>query len=299
MPPFIEVQGLEHAYSLEDGRQVHALRGVNLTIDRGEFVAIIGPNGSGKSTLARHFNGLLLPTAGQVWVDGLLTADPAYLPAIRQRIGMVFQNPDNQLVASTVEEDVAFGPENLALPSDEIRRRVDEALASVGLTDYATHPPHMLSGGQKQKVAIAGALATRPDCIVFDEPNSMLDPPGREQVLNTVRRLNDEGMTIVLITQSMDEAAVARRIVVMNAGVIVLDGSPELVFAPTDQEGGSKGLEGDHPFPEGEISVTRSPLQDIGLDLPFAADIAGRLREQGLPLPAGLLTVSQLVAALC
>ena len=299
MPPFIEVQGLEHAYSLEDGRQVHALRGVNLTIDRGEFVAIIGPNGSGKSTLARHFNGLLLPTAGQVWVDGLLTADPAHLPAIRQRIGMVFQNPDNQLVASTVEEDVAFGPENLALPSDEIRRRVDEALASVGLTDYATHPPHMLSGGQKQKVAIAGALATRPDCIVFDEPNSMLDPPGREQVLNTVRRLNDEGMTIVLITQSMDEAAVARRIVVMNAGVIVLDGSPELVFAPADQEGGSKGLEGDHPFPAGEISMTRSPLQDIGLDRPFAADIAGRLREQGLPLPAGLLTVSQLVAALC
>ncbi len=239
--PFIQVQGLEHAYPLEDGKQVHALRGVDLTIDRGEFVAIIGPNGSGKSTLARHLNGLLLPTAGQVWVDGLLTTDPDHLPAIRQRVGMVFQNPDNQLVASTVEEDVAFGPENLALPSAEIRRRVDEALAIVGLADYATHPPHMLSGGQKQKVAIAGALATRPDCIVFDEPNSMLDPPGRQQVLDTIRRLNDEGMTIVLITQSMDEAAMAKRVVVMNAGGIVLDGPPEVVFA-------AAGLEGDHRF---------------------------------------------------
>jgi energy-coupling factor transport system ATP-binding protein len=277
MPPFIQVQGLVHAYSLEDGKQVHALRGVDLAIARGEFVAIIGPNGSGKSTLARHFNGLLLPTAGQVWVDGLLTADPGHLPAIRQRVGMVFQNPDNQLVASTVEEDVAFGPENLALPPDEIRRRVDEALAIVGLTDYATQPPHMLSGGQKQKVAIAGALATRPDCIVFDEPNSMLDPPGRQQVLDTIRRLNDEGMTIVLITQSMDEAAMARRIVVMNAGSIVLDGPPEVVFAAAGSDG-------------------RSPLLlEMGLDQPFAAEIADRLREQGLPLPAGLLTTERLV----
>ena len=281
--PFFQVQGLEHTYFLEDGKQVHALRGVSLTIDRGEFVAIIGPNGSGKSTLARHLNGLLLPTAGQVWVDGLLTADPSHLPAIRQRVGMVFQNPDNQLVASTVEEDVAFGPENLAVPPDEIRRRVDHAVAIVGLTDYMTHPPHMLSGGQKQKVAIAGALATQPDCIVFDEPNSMLDPPGRQQVLDTIHGLNAEGMTIVLITQSMDEAATAKRVVVMNAGRIVLDGPPEVVFAAPGGEGKHGGL----------------PLLEMGLDRPFAAEIAGRLREEGLPLPAGLLTVEQLVAALC
>ena len=293
MPPFIQVQGLEHAYPLENGQQVHALRGVDLTIDRGEFVAIVGPNGSGKSTLARHFNGLLLPTAGQVWVDGLLTTDPRHLPAIRQLVGMVFQNPDNQLVASTVEEDVAFGPENLAIPTDEIRRRVDAALRIVGLSDYATHPPHMLSGGQKQKVAIAGALASRSTCIVFDEPNSMLDPPGRQQVLDTIRQLNDEGMTIVLITQSMDEAAMARRIVAMNAGRIVLDGPPEVVFAAQDTEC-------NHPLPKGGISVGGlSLLVEMGLDRPFAAEIADRLREQGLPLPTGLLTIEQLVTALC
>ena len=292
MLPFIQVHDLEYAYSLEDGPQVHALCGVNLTIDRGEFVAIIGPNGSGKSTLARHFNGLLLPTAGQVWVDGMLTTDPGCLAAIRQRVGMVFQNPDNQLVASTVEEDVAFGPENLAIPSDEIRRRVDAALEIVGLTDYATHPPHMLSGGQKQKVAIAGALATRSDCIIFDEPNSMLDPPGRQQVLDTIRRLNDEGMTIVLITQSMDEAALAGRIVAMDAGRVVLDGPPEVVFAAPEAEG-------DHPLPAGEIGAGGSALKEMGLERPFATEVADRLRERGLSLPAGLLTVEQLVAALC
>ena len=290
MPPFIQVQDLEYAYPLDDDRQVHALCGVNLAIDRGEFVAIIGPNGSGKSTLARHFNGLLLPTAGQVRVDGLLTTDPGHLAAIRQRVGMVFQNPDNQLVASTVEEDVAFGPENLALPTDEIRRRVDEALAIVGLTDYATHPPHMLSGGQKQKVAIAGALAMQPECIVFDEPNSMLDPPGRQQVLDTIRRLNAEGITVVLITQSMDEAALAGRIVVMSAGGIVLDGPPEVVFAAPDLGGDHRGAEGSHQG---------LPLLELGLDRPFAVEVADRLRRQGLALPAGLLTVEQLVAALC
>lgn len=290
-PPFLRVQGLEHAYSLESGKQVHALRGVDLTIDQGEFVAIIGPNGSGKSTLARHLNGLLLPTAGQVLVDGLLTADPDHLPMIRQRVGMVFQNPDNQLVASTVEEDVAFGPENLALPSDEIRRRVNEALTIVGLTEYATQPPHMLSGGQKQKVAIAGALATRSDCIVFDEPNSMLDPSGRQQVLDTIRKLNDEGMTIVLITQSMDEAALARRIVVMDAGCIILDGPPQMVFAAQGMANG--------PDDKESGNLETSLLEEIGIGRPFATEMADRLREQGLPLPAGLLTMDQLVMALC
>ncbi len=217
--PFIKIKGLEHVYPLEGGDQVVALRGVDLTVERGEFVALIGPNGSGKSTLARHLNGLLLPTAGQVRVDGLSTSDPRQLWEVRQRVGMVLQNPENQFVASTVEEDVAFGPENQALPPKEIRRRVDEALEIVGLQDYRTHPPQMLSGGQKQLVAIAGALATRPSCILFDEPTSMLDPPGRRQVLETIRRLNaEETLTVVLITQSMDEAVAAGRVLVMHEG---------------------------------------------------------------------------------
>ena len=276
MRPFIEVRGLEHIYPLEGGRQVAALRGVELTIERGDFVALIGPNGSGKSTLARHFNGLLLPTAGQVWVDGLLTSDPRHLWEVRQRVGMVFQNPDNQLVASTVEEDVAFGPENLALPPDEIRRRVDEVLNIVGLQDYCTHPPQMLSGGQKQLVAIAGALAAQPACIVFDEPTSMLDPPGRRQVLQAIRRLNaEERLTVVLITQSMDEAATARRVLVMYAGRIVMDGSPEEIFEQGEQ------------------------LRALGLDLPPVVEIAHRLRDQGIELSTGLLTVDTLAGLLC
>jgi len=276
MPPFIEAQGLGHVYPLEGSGQVVALRGVDLAIERGEFVALVGPNGSGKSTLARHFNGLLLPTAGQVWVDGLLTSDPRHLWQVRQRVGMVFQNPDNQLVASTVEEDVAFGPENLALPPDEIRRRVNEALNIVGLQDYRTHPPQMLSGGQKQLVAVAGALATRSSCIVFDEPTSMLDPPGRRQVLETIRRLNaEEGITVVLITQSMDEAATARRVIGMHAGRIVMDGPPEEIFGQEER------------------------LRAFGLDLPPAAGIACRLRDLGIPLSSNLLTVEALARALC
>ena len=276
MRPFIQVQGLRHTYPLEDGGQVVALQGVDLTVERGEFVALIGPNGSGKSTLIRHLNGLLLPTAGQVWVDGLLTSDSRHLWQVRQRVGMVFQNPENQLVASTVEEDVAFGPENQALPPEEIRRRVDEALEIVGLQSYRTHPPQMLSGGQKQLVAIAGALATRPACILFDEPTSMLDPPNRRQVMETIQRLNDEeSLTVVLITQSMDEAVAARRVLVMHAGRIVMDGPPEEVF--------EKGKR----------------MRALGLDLPPAVEIAQRLREQGMRLPTGLLTVETLARALC
>lgn len=276
MPPFIETQGLEHAYPLEGGGQVVALRGVDLTIKRGEFVALVGPNGSGKSTLARHLNGLLAPTAGQVWVEGMLTSDAGNLWAVRQRVGMVFQNPDNQLVASTVEEDVAFGPENLGFPPGEIRRRVDEALRTVGLADYRTHPPQMLSGGQKQLVAVAGALATRPACIVFDEPTSMLDPPGRRQILETIQHLNAaERITIVLITQSMEEASAARRVVVMDKGQITMDGSPEEVFGQGER------------------------LRAVGLDLPPAVEIAERLRAAGLALPRGLMTVEAVARALC
>jgi len=276
MQPFIQVQQLKHVYPLEGKGQIVALQDVDLTIEPGEFVALVGANGSGKSTLARHFNGLLLPTAGQVWVGGLLTSDPKHLWAVRQQVGMVFQNPDNQLVASTVEEDVAFGPENQALPPDEIRRRVDEALRVVGLTDYRTHPPQMLSGGQKQLVAIAGALAARPSCIVFDEPTSMLDPPGRQQILETIEQLNIErGITVVLITQSMGEAAIARRVLAMHAGRIVMDGPPE------------------------EILEQEKRLRALGLGLPPTVEIAHRLRDEGIPLPPGLLTVKALVRALC
>lgn len=275
MSSFIEVRGLEYAYPLDGGRRVTALRGIDLTIARGEFVAIVGPNGSGKSTLARHFNALLLPTAGEVRVDGLLTADPRNLWAVRRRVGMVFQNPDNQTVASTVEEDVAFGPENVALPSAEIRRRVDEALGIVGLSDYRTRPPQMLSGGQRQLLAIAGVLATRPAGIVFDEPASMLDPLSRRHVLATIRRLHQDGLTIVLITQAMDEATAAQRVLVMDAGRIVMDGPPAEVF-----EQGKR-------------------LHELGLDLPPAVELAALLRERGLPLPLDVLTVEQLAEALC
>ena len=273
--PFIKIQGLEHVYPLEGG-QVAALQGINLTIEHGEFVALIGPNGSGKSTLARHINGLLLPTSGQVWVDGLSTSDPRHLWQVRQRVGMVFQNPDDQLVASTVEEDVAFGPENQALPPEEIRRRVKEALAAVGLEAYRTQPPHMLSGGQRQLVAIAGALASGPAGIIFDEPTSMLDPRGRRQVLETIQRLNiDEGITVVLITQAMDEAATAGRVLVMQAGRVVMDGPPAEVFEQGAQ------------------------LRALGLELPPAVEIAHHLRDDGLDLPLGLLTIEQLAGALC
>ncbi|MDW8068084.1 MAG: energy-coupling factor transporter ATPase [Anaerolineae bacterium] len=272
--PFIQTRALEYVYTSEDGRDVPALRGIDLTIKRGEWVALIGPNGSGKSTLARHFNALLLPTAGEVWVDGLSTSDPRHVRAIRSRVGMVFQNPDHQIVAGTVEEDVAFGPENLGVPPAEIRRRVDEALEIVGMTEYRHHPPHMLSGGQKQRVAIAGALATRPECVILDEPTAMLDAEGRAQVLQTIQRLNaDLGLTIILITQSMEEAALARRVLVMDRGQIVQDGPPGEVLETPEVEG-------------------------LGLGRPFAAEVARRLREHGLALPPGLLTVEALAAAL-
>jgi energy-coupling factor transport system ATP-binding protein len=276
MTPFIKTLGLEYAYNLEGGQRIEALRGVDLSIEPGEFLALVGANGSGKSTLARHFNALLLPTGGQVWVDGLLTSDARQVWVVRERVGMVFQNPDNQFVASTVEEDVAFGPENMALPPDEIRRRVDESLNLVGMAGYRTHPPQKLSGGQKQRVAIAGALATRPACIVFDEPTSMLDPVGRRAVLEIIRRLNaEEGITVVLITQSMDEAAAAHRVLVMHDGCLVMDGPPQAVFEQVGR------------------------LRELGLDPPFAIEISHRLRERGIDLPTSLLTIHELASALC
>jgi energy-coupling factor transport system ATP-binding protein len=276
MCPLIAVQGLRHAYPGEDGQPIPALQGVDLAIEAGEFVALVGPNGSGKSTLAFHLNALLLPTSGEVWVDGLLTSDPQNVWAVRERVGMVFQNPDNQLVASTVEEDVAFGPENQGLSPDEIRTRVEEALRIVGLTGYRTHPPQMLSGGQKQLVAIAGALAARPACVVFDEPTSMLDPSGRRQVLEAVVRLNaTEGLTVLLITHAMEEAAAAGRVVAMHGGRVVLDGAPQQFFEQPER------------------------LRALGLDLPPIVDIAQRLRGLGTTLPPDVLTVEAMVRALC
>ncbi|MCL6581282.1 MAG: energy-coupling factor transporter ATPase [Firmicutes bacterium] len=270
------VKDLGYRYAAGTPDEVVALEGVNLVIRRGEFLAVIGPNGSGKSTLARHLNGLLLPTQGTVTVDGLDTRDPAHLWTIRQTVGMVFQNPDNQIVATVVEEDVAFGLENLAVPTAEMRRRVEEALALVGMTGWRRHAPHLLSGGQKQRVAIAGALALRPRCLVLDEATAMLDPRGRAEVLATVRRLNrDEGLTVVLITHFMEEAVDADRVLVMDKGRVVLDGPPAEVFRHA-------GL-----------------LRDIGLDVPQAVEVARLLETRGHRVPPEVLTVQELVEHLC
>ena len=229
----LETRDLVFHYE-EDGGL--ALDGVNLSIEEGSFTAVLGHNGSGKSTLAKHFNAILLPSGGKVYVGGMDTALEDKLFDIRETAGMVFQNPDNQIVATVVEEDVAFACENMGLPPAEIRKRVDEALAAVGMTEFARHAPHLLSGGQKQRVAIAGVLAMRPRCIVMDEPTAMLDPSGREEVMTAVRRLNREtGMTVVLITHHMDEAAQADRVIVMQGGKVALDGTPRQVFSQVDK----------------------------------------------------------------
>ncbi|MBE3587479.1 MAG: energy-coupling factor transporter ATPase [Thermoanaerobacteraceae bacterium] len=271
-PVQIAIWDLAHVYRQGGAGEREALKGISGDVYRGEFLVIIGPNGSGKSTLARHLNALLLPTAGTVAVDGLSTADPANLWEIRRRVGMVLQNPDNQLVAAVVEEDVAFGPENLGLPPEEVRRRVDGALAAVGLAEQRLRPPHLLSGGQKQRLAIAGALAMEPQCLVLDEPTAMLDPAGRREVLGTLRQLNRErGMTVILITHFMEEAALADRIWVLHGGRLVLSGSPAKVFSH------------------------REELKDMGLALPGAAELAWRLRQAGWPVPAEVVTLDQLV----
>nr|WP_319951827.1 energy-coupling factor transporter ATPase [Caldinitratiruptor microaerophilus] len=255
---------------------VLALDHVGLTVDRGEFVAVVGPNGSGKSTLARMLNVLLRPDEGRVRVGGLDTRDDANLWPIRDRVGMVFQNPDNQIVAAIVEEDVAFGPENRGLPPEEIRRRVDEALAAVGLTALRHRPPHLLSGGQKQRLAIAGALALRPVCLVLDEPTAMLDPQGRQEVLETVTRLcREAGVAVVLITHFMEEAVRADRVAVMEGGRVILTGPPAEVFRHADV------------------------LRRAHLDLPPAVHLAAALREAGVPLGADPLTLDDLVDELC
>ena len=268
--PILKTENLTFRYTTEEGVAPTVLDGLTLSIQPGEFVAVLGHNGSGKSTLAKHFNAILLPSGGKVYVDGMDTCDEDKLLDIRRQVGMVFQNPDNQIVASVVEEDVAFGPENLGVPSDEIRERVDGALAAVGMSEYARHAPHLLSGGQKQRVAIAGVLAMRPRCIVLDEPTAMLDPVGRREVLDTIRYLNrEQGITVVLITHHMDEAAQADRLIVMHDGHIVADDKPALVFQNVDG------------------------LRSLGLEVPEPVALLYELRQAGVDVPLTALTVDQ------
>jgi len=276
MQSLIEIKNLKHSYIDTDGNEIHALNGVSLDIYKGEFIAVIGANGSGKSTLARHLNALLLPTEGKCVVAGMDTADDKNLWNIRQHVGMVFQNPDNQIVAAIVEEDVAFGPENIGVPPAEIRTRVDNALAAVGMTEYAKHAPHLLSGGQKQRVAIAGVLALEPDCIVLDEPTAMLDPRGRIEIVNTVKKLNREkNITVVYITHYMEEAMQADRIIAMEHGVIKMQGKPEEIFTKVKE------------------------LHALGLETPLAAQAAFDLRQEGIKLADGIISNEELTEELC
>ena len=275
-PLMFDIHHMAHAYVDEEGNTGYAIRDVSVQIKRGEFVAVIGTNGSGKSTFAKHLNALLLPTEGDVLVDGISVRDEARVWDIRSRVGMVFQNPDNQIVVAVVEEDVAFGPENLGVPREQLQERVDAALAAVDMTAYRKHAPHMLSGGQKQRVAIAGVLAMQPECIVLDEPTAMLDPRGREEVMHTVQALHDKrGMTVVYITHFMEEAAQADRILVMIKGELVMDGTPREVFADVDR------------------------LKELGLDVPVASEVAHDLRAAGIPLREDIITDEELGEALC
>ncbi len=272
----IKTENLTFSYPGAEGEgNTRALRGVDLTIERGSFVVVLGHNGSGKSTLAKTFNAVLLPGGGKVWVEGMDTADEALLLEIRRRVGMVFQNPDNQIVANVVEEDVAFAPENLGVPSAEIRTRVDDALRAVGMEQYARHAPHLLSGGQKQRIAIAGVLAMKPECIVLDEATAMLDPIGRREVLAAVEKLNrEQGITVVLITHHMNEAEHADRVIVMNDGLVVMDGTPREVFVRKDE------------------------LEAIGLAVPDTVSLLFSLRAAGIDVPVDAITVDECADAI-
>lgn len=269
----IRAENLKHVYKTSTDEKV-ALDGLNFTIDEGEFVAIIGINGSGKSTLAKHFNALLLPSDGKIFVAGLDTADENNLWRIRENVGMVFQNPDNEIVAAVVEDDVAFGCENLGVPPDEIKRRIDFALDAVNMTEYKKFSPSKLSGGQKQRIAIAGVLAMRTKIIVFDEPTAMLDPVGRHEILNTVQKLHAQGLTIIYITHFMEEAAVADRIFLMDGGKILKIGTPRKIFSDVAE------------------------IKRLGLDVPIAVELADRLRRRGLKLPKNIFTDDEFVDAI-
>lgn len=269
----IKTEDLIYNYQNDDDETVaEVLKGVSLEIHKGEFVAVVGHNGSGKSTIAKHFNAILMPSGGKVYVEGFDTSDEELLFEIRRRVGMVFQNPDNQIVAAVVEEDVAFAPENLGVAPPEIRERVDKALNAVGMYERRLDAPHLLSGGQKQRIAIAGILAMNPKYIILDEPTAMLDPVGRREVMNTVRRLNkEEGMTVILITHYMDEAAQADRIVVMRGGKVIIDGAPREVFVRTEE------------------------LKSTGLDIPQAAELIGELHKAGFDVRKDAVTVDECV----
>ncbi|MBC8609798.1 Energy-coupling factor transporter ATP-binding protein EcfA1 [uncultured Ruminococcus sp.] len=275
MKELISTEHLHFEYVRAEEENVLVLNDINISIHEGEFVAVLGHNGSGKSTLAKHFNAVLLPTGGKVLVDGIDTAQPDRVFDIRQRIGMVFQNPDNQIVATIVEEDVAFALENLGIEPAEIRKRVDDALKKVDMYEFKEHAPHQLSGGQKQRVAIAGIIAMRPECIVLDEPTAMLDPKGRREVLNTVMELNREhSTTIALITHYMDEAVHADRIIVVDHGDVVMTGTPREIFSQVDK------------------------MKELGLDVPQVTELCHRLKQEGLPVPDDVITEEECTAVL-
>ena len=277
----VKAKGLSFDYIRRDEEGnvdsiVNALSDVNLSIEQGDFVAVLGHNGSGKSTFAKHLNSLLIPTEGVVYIDGMDTTDEEKLWDIRQTAGMVFQNPDNQIIGSIVEEDVGFGPENMGVPTEEIWKRVELALKAVGMYEFRTASPNKLSGGQKQRVAIAGIVAMKPKCIVLDEPTAMLDPNGRKEVIKTLHELNEkENVTVILITHYMDEVVNADRVIVMDGGEIVMDGSPKQVFAQVDR------------------------LKELRLDVPQVTQVAYELKKNGIPLEDGILTIEELVSALC
>lgn len=274
---FIEINNLIFEYRInsesKDVKKPKAIDGVSLSIDKGEFVAIIGRNGSGKSTLAKTINGILLPSSGSVTVAGMSTEDQDKIYDIRSRVAMVFQNPDNQIVSSIVEDDVAFGPENLGIPPDEIRVRVDEALKSVDMYDYREKAPHRLSGGQKQRIAIAGAIAMKPECIIFDEPTAMLDPDGKRKVMEIIKDLNENGIGVILITHFMEEAIRAPRIVVMKDGKIIKDDSPTAFFSDIDA------------------------VKNAGMELPVVIDLRKKLNESGIKMNSDIITEEEFIAA--
>lgn len=273
----IECRNVVYKYEdSNEGSYKLAIDNVSISVKKGEFVVILGRNGSGKSTIAKHMNALIIPTEGKVYVDGMDTSVQENVWSIRNHAGMVFQNPDNQIVATIVEEDVAFGPENLGIEPAEIRRRVDDSLKRVNMYEYKKHAPHLLSGGQKQRVAIAGVLAMMPKCIIFDEPTAMLDPSGRKEVIKTVRELNKKyGITIVLITHYMEEAVEADRIIVMDTGKVIIEGSPREIFSNV------------------------GTMKKIGLDVPQVTELAYELQKQGLDITSDILTIDEMVDALC